>query len=104
MLTMSDFSIPFIIETNASGTGLGAVLMQRHRPIAYLIKEIAPRHLDLSTYEKELMVVVYVVQKWRHYLLEHKFIIKTDHQSFKYLLDQRSLVRIIKSGLLNSWE
>lgn len=59
-LTMSDFSIPFVIETNASGTGMGAVLMQRQRPIAYLSKAIAPRHLDLSTYEKELMVVVYI--------------------------------------------
>lgn len=89
VLTMSDFSIPFVIETNANGTGMGAVLMQRQRPIAYLSKAIAPKHLDLSTYEKELMVVVYVVQKWRQYLLGHKFIIKTDHQSFKYLLDQR---------------
>jgi len=43
----------------------------------------------LSTYEKELLAVVFAVQKWRHYLLPKKFIIRTDHRSLNYILDQR---------------
>lgn len=78
VLVMPDFTIPFIVETDACATGIRAVLMQRHKPIAFLSKALALKHLGFSTYEKELLVVVYTVQKWRHYLLGNKFIIKTD--------------------------
>lgn len=79
VLTMPDFTIPFIIETDVCHNGLGAVLMQRGKSIAYLSKAIAPKHLGFSTYEKELLAVVYAVTKWRHYILGHKVFIKTDH-------------------------
>lgn len=89
MLAMPDFSMPFVLETDASKFGIGAMLMQNGSPIAYLSKAITPKHLGWSAYEKELMVVVYAVTKWRHYLLGNKVLIKTDHHSLKYLLDQR---------------
>jgi len=44
---------------------------------------------SLSTYEKELLAVVFVVQKWRHYMLNTHFIIRTDHRSIQYILNQR---------------
>nr|GEW44391.1 retrotransposon-related protein [Tanacetum cinerariifolium] len=74
---------------DASGTGLGAILEQGGHPIAYLIKSLAPRHWSLSTYEKELMAVVLALVKWRGYVMDRHFKIKTNHFSLKYLLDQR---------------
>lgn len=61
--------------------------MQEGHPIAYISKAFAKRHL--SVYDNALMSIVFAVGKWKHYLLGRHFIIKTDHQSLKYLLEQR---------------
>lgn len=63
--------------------------MQNHRPIAYHSQLLKGRALQLSTYEKELLALVTAVHKWRPYLLGRPFIIKTDQQSVKYILEQR---------------
>ena len=77
------------MECNASGLGLGAVLMQDHKPIAYHNQALKGSKLSLSTYEKELLPLVVVVKKWRPYLLGRPFVIKTDHHGLKYLLEQK---------------
>ncbi|XP_039145476.1 uncharacterized protein LOC120282666 [Dioscorea cayenensis subsp. rotundata] len=89
VLGLLDFTKPFVIETDASATGLGAVLMQDGPPLAYMIQSLANQHLGLSTYEREIMAIVQAVNKWRPYLLGHKFIVKTDHQSLKFFIEQR---------------
>ena len=89
VLAMPNFSKPFVLETDASGTGIGAVLMQEGHPIAYFSKALSQRHQVLSTYEKELMVVVLAVERWRPYLLRRHFIIKTDHFSLNYILEEK---------------
>lgn len=66
---MPDFTKQFIIETDASNNGIGAVLMQEGRPIAYLSKALCPENLGLSTYEKEPLAVLMATQKWRTYLM-----------------------------------
>ncbi|GKV33977.1 hypothetical protein SLEP1_g42408 [Rubroshorea leprosula] len=86
---LPDFQEEFIIKTDASGTGVGAVLMQKGHPIAFLSKALAAKHQGLSTYEKELLALVMAVTKWRPYLVGRHFVIKTDHHSLKYLLEQR---------------
>lgn len=75
VLVLPDFSKPFVIETNASGKGVGAVIMQQGRPIAYHSQLLTRKALQGSVYEKELMAIVFAVKKWRSYLLGHYFII-----------------------------
>jgi hypothetical protein len=89
ILRLPDFTKPFVIECDASGSGLGAVLMQDAHPIAFLSKALKGRALLLSTYDKELVSLVTAVQKWHPYLLGHPFIVRTDHKSLKFLLEQR---------------
>lgn len=77
------------METDAYDLGIGAILQQKGHPIAFVSKALATRHLGMSVYEKELLAIVYVVKKWYHYLCSRKFLIKTDHKSLKYMLEQR---------------
>ncbi|MDV3187757.1 MAG: ribonuclease H family protein, partial [Sweet potato little leaf phytoplasma] len=88
VLALPDFSQPFIVETDASGTGLGAVLTQNQKPIAYFSQSLSPRAQAKSIYEKELMAIVKAVQKWRPYLLGQRFLIRTDQQALRFLVDQ----------------
>ncbi|KAJ3686458.1 hypothetical protein LUZ61_015622 [Rhynchospora tenuis] len=89
VLALPDFSQPFTIETDASQLGIGAVLMQGRRPLAFFSKGLRVKNQALSTYEKELLAVVTAVTKWRHYLMGGPFVIRTDHISLKHLLEQR---------------
>ena len=86
ILAMPNYSLPFILVIDASGHGIGAVLTQQGRPIAYLSKGLSERHRALSTYEKKFLAILMAVLKWKHYISPRPFIIKTDHQSLKYLL------------------
>ncbi|GKC83027.1 putative mitochondrial protein [Tanacetum coccineum] len=84
-----NFNKPFIVETDASGVRLGAILQQDGHHIAHLSKNLSRRHQALSTYKKEFLAVLLALEKCRGYLLDRHFMIKTDHYSLKYLLDQR---------------
>jgi hypothetical protein len=89
VLILPDFSLPFVIECDATRRGIGALLMQQQRPLAFFSQVLKGRFLFMSTYEKELLALVAAVMKWRPYLLCHFFTIKTDHQSLKFLLEQK---------------
>jgi hypothetical protein len=62
--------------------------MQDGRPLAFTNKQLSERHLGQSTYEKEMLAILHVVDLWHPYLLGKRFQIKIDHQSLKYFLEQ----------------
>ena len=84
-MALPNFSKPFFVETDASGTGIGAVLMQGGHPLAYLSRALGPRSRGLSTYEKEYMAILIALEQWRSYLQHAEFQIVTDHRSLVQL-------------------
>lgn len=88
VLALPNFAETFEIETDASDVGIGAVLMQKGQPIAFLSKALGATHKHLSIYEKEFLALIMAVEKWRQYLQRHEFVIRTDHKSLAYLSEQ----------------
>lgn len=88
MLALPNFNQPFILETGASGIGVGAVLSQNGHPIAYFLKKLAPRMQKQSAYTRELLAITEALVKFRHYLLGNKFTERTYQRSLKSLMDQ----------------
>lgn len=88
VLGIPDFSKPFHLETDASGSGVVVVLLQNGHPLAYINKALGPRTQGLSVYE-EYLAIMMAIEQWRHYLLHSEFMIHNDHRSLIHLNEQR---------------
>ncbi|RVW35013.1 Retrovirus-related Pol polyprotein from transposon 17.6 [Vitis vinifera] len=88
-LAMPNFNEPFVIESDALGDGIGAVLTQQGKPIAFMSRALGVSKRSWSIYAREMLAIVHAIQTWRPYLLGRKFYIQTDQRSLKYLLEQR---------------
>jgi hypothetical protein len=91
LLSLPNFSKTFEIECDASGVGIGAVLMQEGRPIAYFSEKLSGAPLNYPTYDKELYALVWALETWQHYLWPKEFVTHTDHESLKHLKGQHKL-------------
>uniref|UniRef100_A0A2N9G5B2 Reverse transcriptase domain-containing protein n=1 Tax=Fagus sylvatica TaxID=28930 RepID=A0A2N9G5B2_FAGSY len=78
-------------EDATNGVGIGAVLIQEGRPIAYFSEKLSGAALNYPTYDKELYALVRALETWQHYLWPKEFVIHTDHESLKHLKGQHKL-------------
>ncbi len=83
-----DFNRTFILQTDASGVGVGAVLSQGEeddQPIAYFSRKLLPREQAYSTVEKECLSIILAVKHFQPYLLGRMFMVQTDHRALRWL-------------------
>lgn len=88
VLQLPDFSKKFMVDCDASGSSIGAILHQGGRPLAYFSCVVASHHAKLAAYKRELIGLVKAIRHWRPYLWARAFIVRTNHYSLKFILDQ----------------
>jgi hypothetical protein len=91
VLAQPDIEKPFDVFCNASKIGLGCVLMQERRVIAYASRQLRKHEVNYPTHDLELAAVVHALKIWRYYLLGNVCNIFTDHKSLKYIFTQPEL-------------
>ncbi|KAL4037832.1 hypothetical protein IC575_001432 [Cucumis melo] len=91
VLTVPDGSGNFVIYSDASKKGLGCVLMQQGKVVAYASRQLKIHEQNYPTHDLELAAVVFALKIWRHYLYGEKIQIYTDHKSLKYFFTQKEL-------------
>ena len=91
ILVIPSGSEGFVIYSDASGLGLGAVLMQHGKVIAYASRQLKDYEKNYPTHDLELAAVVFALKIWRHYLYGVHCDIYTDHKSLKYIFTQKEL-------------
>ncbi len=92
VLKMPDYTKPFIIDTDASDQGIGAVLSQLdddgdERPVYFASRKLSPAEKKWPVRDKEALAILYGCQTFRHHVLGSNFTVRTDHQSLEWLMD-----------------
>ena len=91
VLILPDPHESFEVYCDASHQGLGCVLMQDKRVVAYASRQLRPHEVNYPTHDLELAVVAFALKIWRHHLYGARFEVFSDHKSLKYLFDQKEL-------------
>jgi hypothetical protein len=91
VLAQPDIEKPFDVFDDASGIGLGCVLMQEGQVISYASRQLRKHEINYPTHDLELVAVIHAIKIWRHYLIGNVCNIYTDHKSLKYIFTQPEL-------------
>nr|GEX52844.1 putative reverse transcriptase domain-containing protein [Tanacetum cinerariifolium] len=91
ILALPEGNDDFVVYYDASIQGLGVVLMQREKVIAYASRQLKPHEENYTTHDLELGAVVFALKIWRHYLYGTKCIVFTDHKSLQHVLNHKEL-------------
>ncbi|GJY55203.1 putative reverse transcriptase domain-containing protein [Tanacetum coccineum] len=91
ILALPEGSENFVVYCDALHKGLGAVLMQREKVIAYASRQLKVHEKNYTTHDLELGALVFALKMWRHYLYGTKCVMFTDHKSLQHILDQKEL-------------
>jgi len=91
VLTLPSRTEGFVVYSDASGKGLGCVLMQHGKVIAYASRQLKTHEINYSVHDLELAAVVFALRVWRHFLYGSRVQIFTDHKSLRYLMTQKEL-------------
>ncbi|GAV84963.1 hypothetical protein CFOL_v3_28404, partial [Cephalotus follicularis] len=91
ILALPTESESFVVYSDASHKGLGCVLMQQGKVIAYASRQLKTHEQNYPTHDLELAAVIFALKIWRHYLYGAKCEIFTDHKSLKYIFTQKEL-------------
>ena len=89
---MSKF-LPFVVQTDASGVGLGAVLLQGEEgnqlPVQYISRKLFPREIRYSTVEKEALAIKWALDTLKYYLIGKEFVLESDHRALQWILKMK---------------
>lgn len=88
VLVLPDFSLTFELHCDASKIGIGAVLSQQTRPVAYFSEKLSGARSRYSTYDVEFYAIVQAIKHWKHYLCHRDFVLITDHDALRHLDNQ----------------
>ncbi|GJX95132.1 putative reverse transcriptase domain-containing protein [Tanacetum coccineum] len=91
ILALPEGSENFVVYYDASHKGLGVVLMQKEKVIAYASRQLKVHEKNYTTHDLELGAVVFALKMWRHYLYGTKCVVFTDHKSLQHIQDQKEL-------------
>ena len=91
ILVLPDTRNGFQVYCDASRHGLGCVLMQEGKVVAYASRQLKPHELNYATHDLELCAVIHALKIWRHYLIGNRIEVFSDHKSLKYLFTQNDL-------------
>ena len=91
VLALPNFDDLFEVECDANGVGIGAVLIQSKRPLAYFSEKLNGSKCNYSTYDKEFYAIIRALSHWGHYLKPKPFVLHSDHQALKYINGQHKL-------------
>ncbi|GJW04145.1 putative reverse transcriptase domain-containing protein [Tanacetum coccineum] len=91
ILALPEGSENFVIYCDASHNGLGSVLMQKEKVIAYASRQLKIHEKNYTTHDLELGAIVFTLKIWRYYLYRTKCVVFTDHKSLQHILDQKRL-------------
>jgi hypothetical protein len=88
LLQLLDFGKTFELKCDASGIGIGGVLLQEGKPMAYFSENLSGPSLNYSSYDKELYAFVCLLETWKHYLWPKEFVMHSNHKSLKNIRGQ----------------